>query len=572
MGSTTIFNLPAELLDRIYAYLHWDRTTHLIPSRPDISSISLACKPLRQSVIPLLFRNVDLCLRWADGELLEPGLYRLRREKPDLARHIRCVHICTRLGYKPGSYREDVASFAVPDDVVDWLTPELTERSADDRYHVKLGTVHRKRVRDVVQKHYKSVSETNLLAEEAVGTTEALMQQLVAQSSYASHEQREQVENESAKAAHRNLEQLGANGYNRADDSLPESPHPTAPWKARPADQRIKCRTDALATVMLCLPATVTEIMLESDGINDVGNAVLDLFSLYVLASALEVFNTRLEKLTVSANTRPSPSRRRGFTLTGPVTDEVRKSSSIITDDIVSGLTNVKKLTLSSPTSSFGVVEPGGPHCDAREPSRWHALPAQTLTALEFSDVRMSEEDLDKLLKSAQHFAPLKKLVIRNLCLWMTSMRRRLMQQQMQAQGQPATAPMVAELGWLRFLISLRRALPTTRFELADLHAERGVHRGSLPASALNWLLTEAVPPATERDIANDMPVIDHQREVRLFEDFESFLPLWEAEDSVRGVQAAEQRKDGALVDAAMCSRWKLFANVRRDQGEWTTL
>ena len=57
--------------------------------------------------------------------------------------------------------------------------------------------------------------------------------------------------------------------------------------------------------------------------------------------------------------------------------------------------------------------------------------------------------------------------------------------------------------------------------------------------------------------------MIDSDREARLTQDFNDFIPLWEAEDSERGDQAKEARKDGKLVDLAMTSRWKTYANLR---------
>ncbi|TKA74727.1 hypothetical protein B0A55_04029, partial [Friedmanniomyces simplex] len=84
------------------------------------------------------------------------------------------------------------------------------------------------------------------------------------------------------------------------------------------------------------------------------------------------------------------------------------------------------------------------------------------------------------------------------------------------------------------------------------------------PPSALAWLMREAVP-AGQADV-------DFQREERLQEDFESFQGLWEAEDGEVGVAAREHRLRVDLVDAAMCSRWRQFENVRKDKGEWETL
>jgi hypothetical protein len=97
-------------------------------------------------------------------------------------------------------------------------------------------------------------------------------------------------------------------------------------------------------------------------------------------------------------------------------------------------------------------------------------------------------------------------------------------------------------------------------------YARVGKLPSTLPASALNWLKKEAVPPGA---------TVDFDREERLFEDFESFLFLWNAEDGEMGRLAAAERngpQGGKLVDLAFTSRWQIFENVRRDRGEWMTM
>ena len=78
MAVHTILTLPTELLDRVYSYLDWDPSTSLQPVRPGIISISLTCKRLRETVLPLVFKNVTLKLRWVEGSLAEPALFRIR--------------------------------------------------------------------------------------------------------------------------------------------------------------------------------------------------------------------------------------------------------------------------------------------------------------------------------------------------------------------------------------------------------------------------------------------------------------------------------------------------------------
>jgi len=149
MSRPTILDLPAELLDRVYSYLDWDRTISLTPEREDIFNISLACKHLRDSILPLVFRNVRLSLRWIDGELIEPSLFRLRRHHPELAQHVRCVHIDTKHGHYYGRRRTETP-FRLPEESYNWLNPELAVWS-DSRHYLGLNAVHRERIDEVVR-------------------------------------------------------------------------------------------------------------------------------------------------------------------------------------------------------------------------------------------------------------------------------------------------------------------------------------------------------------------------------------------------------------------------------------
>ena len=120
-------------------------------------------------------------------------------------------------------------------------------------------------------------------------------------------------------------------------------------------------------------------------------------------------------------------------------------------------------------------------------------------------------------------------------------------------QGRPN---LVLEAPWLYLMVELRRSLPPdTCITNANIRYRSFQLTSPVPESALRWILKEAIPPGAE---------VDHQRAERLFEDFESFLLLWAAEDSERGRIAREERKKGDLVDVAMCNRWKQFENVRR--------
>ena len=73
-------DLPRELLDAILSYLDWHPSAELCPTRPDLLSSSLACRALRASAVPLIFRTVTLALRWSDSVLMEPKLVQLDGE------------------------------------------------------------------------------------------------------------------------------------------------------------------------------------------------------------------------------------------------------------------------------------------------------------------------------------------------------------------------------------------------------------------------------------------------------------------------------------------------------------
>lgn len=567
MAPGGILDLPAELLDRIYSYLDWNHTTDLVPHRPDIRRVSLTCRHLRESVIPLLFRNVTLCLRWIDGELTEPSLFALRRHRPDLAQHIRCVYICTKVGrqgYWPSQEKPDEHPlFSVPEDVEDWLNPELAYWPGSN-YYADLNAAHRARVNSVVGELFKRVSISYELAEDSdAGTAESLVCQLVSQTSYTSRKHKERLDGARACGAplfsrpvprRRNDQQIGSSAGSGAHQSEDELRSPATAWRRGPADQRLKQQTDALATVMLCIPATLIEVVFEACT-HGLDKSPQNRYAMHVVAAAMAVFDGRLESLTavMSNHLSPRPSIRNAHNIQTMETVETANANEI-TAEIIAGLTGLKSLVLASTTDSQGTSHYGGLQRDSPNLERWYALPAvQNLTTLEFWNMSFSDEDSEKLIRTIPHFHALQRIGLKNICLFIRGIAARLQLNVVASR----------EVAWLRFLIALRRAMPCTLIEVGNAHCEANQARGLLSQSAVDWLVIEAVPPGRP---------VDHQREQRLFEDFESFLPLWDAEDSVRGRLAAEERKSGQLVDAAMCSRWKQFENVRRDQGEWRTI
>lgn len=90
-----------------------------------------------------------------------------------------------------------------------------------------------------------------------------------------------------------------------------------------------------------------------------------------------------------------------------------------------------------------------------------------------------------------------------------------------------------------------------TEIQLKDLTGHV-TQESMLPACAVAWIRDMAIPIGA---------VVDLERQDRLLEDFQSFLPMWIAEEEDdRGVMALKEwdRALGRnLCDAAMSTRWR---------------
>lgn len=117
----SILDLPTELILQVAAYLDW--STELCPTKPDIFSLSTTCSQIREAIIPLVFKDVTFRLRWQDGALVEPYLYKLRLHYPDIAEHIRSV--CIRTNFEDDGRNpqgpQNLNVFAAPKGRPDWL-------------------------------------------------------------------------------------------------------------------------------------------------------------------------------------------------------------------------------------------------------------------------------------------------------------------------------------------------------------------------------------------------------------------------------------------------------------------
>lgn len=496
------------------------------------------------------------------GELLEPPLFRLRREKPELSRWIRSVHIHTAIGNRPRQTTSPPV-FAAPDDIEDWLSPELTvldrESEGERKWHHDLHSLHRNRLNHVVKERAHSLPIVSERHEQPWGA-EQLMRKLIMMTSLDALKKRFRTSgsvyeaslpwqsspsNWSPEHPFRPLT-IDDNHLGPFDESVQ-----TWRWHPSSADRRRKREVDALAVVMLCLPPTLSDITFE------VGNAPDDthLFALHVFAAILEVYNTRLEALTIIGSTQESDAR-----------------GKIVTHSHIVGLTNIRTLRLAGGRSTK--VSTGDTPFDVANPECWHALRETTLRTLEFWNVAFTvQTDVRSLLQTAANFPPVNSIALRNVMLCTLAVnQRRLHAIQAQSQGLPSSssnynlqASSSPETNLLLLLITLRRMHPQTNLSFSDLWSDTQPLRSKLTPSALHWLHTEAVPVGAR---------LDFEREQRLVEDFETFLPLWEAEDNGRGIEAREDRmkRGGELADAAMCSRWRQFTNVARDRGEWLTM
>ncbi|KAI6820857.1 hypothetical protein KC332_g5554 [Hortaea werneckii] len=514
-----MLSLPPELLQRIFAFLDWDRSAHLTPERGDILNISLTCKRLRHTIRPLLFHSVSLCLRWVDGELLEPPLFRLRREKPELSRWIRNVHVHAASGCRPGQTTLP-PTLAAPDDREDWLSPELTtldqESEGERKWHQDLHSLHRNRLDHLVQERAQCVPIVSERHEQPYGV-EQLMRRLIVTTGFEAARQRART-NSTANAA------LPGRNTNSPDPFRPstmdensadplDQPAQAGRWNPANADRRRKQEIDALAVVMLCLPPTLSDIVFE------VGDAPDDahLFALHVFAAILEAYNTHLEALTIIGTTQQSDA-----------------GAKVVTHSHIVDLSNIRTLRLAGTRSTltFDISS------DASNQETWLALRESTsnLRTLEFWNVAFTAQtDVCSLLHTTATFASVESIALRNVMLvTLAEHRRRLYELHARSQGLPSSSSSnyklhvcsSPETNLLLLLIKLRQMHPQTNLAFTDPRSNKDLLRSKLPPSALKWLQTEAVPVDAS---------LEFERVKRLFEDFESFLPLWKAEDSGRG-------------------------------------
>lgn len=161
----------------------------------------------------------------------------------------------------------------------------------------------------------------------------------------------------------------------------------------------------------------------------------------------------------------------------------------------------------------------------------WHNS-SHTVRILDLRNMRANTTELLQLIRG---FDSVEKLVLQSIVLCLPRGHN----------PNGYTYPRI----WLSFCLDLRKTMQqSVKIELGDL---RGAASGPLPVCAAIWIQNMAIPPRA---------VIDFEREERLMEDFDSFLPMWAAEEEMdRGKSALEEWKRSlgrGLCDSAMSRRW----------------
>lgn len=451
---------------------------------------------------------------------MEPALFRIRRDHPHLANYVRSVYIETQFGQLRGSYW-NLKDFSVPGQLSSWLQPTdasgTHEHAIESSHHQRLQSI----ARTVLGKYnYPAVpDESSPQVQDDLTFAKTIQQQLLASSSG-------------------NLEETSRIGEESELDTRQGaidriSSFPTTTREQRRAQRDARVELDALMVVLLCLPSCVNSLAFETVHSHR-SDTLQNTFALHVAAAALRVFGHRLQRLTMITSPERMPHPRRN--VNDPRQPEFYSENSIITEDVLSHVTHVGTLILSD---HHGNGNPRYREIDSDWQVRWHVL-ANILTQLELWNMQSHAVDLLALVTG---FTNLQSLTLKNLVLGAPP----------NPQHQPHRQA-VDQLYWLAFFIELRRQMPTLKFRFGELKSwGEQLRMVILPKSALHWLTQEAVPEGS---------VIGFDRETRLTEDFESFLPLWYAEDGEPG-KLAKEKGHGKLVDDAMASRWKTFQNQR---------
>lgn len=546
-----LLKLPAELLDRIYTHLDWCPLVALEPTRPDIFSLSLTCKRLRETVLPTLFRHVTLRLRWCNDVLLEPAVFRLRKEHPDLARHVRCVMIeveydqLSRPLSSQSSYdalekawaryqRDFDASsayrpFVLDGGVENWLIPR--EPSGQAQIDSSLETYRTHAVN-----HYRALHAS---LEAAGGSSDdfawlAENQAAERQEAYIYQQRRKERFAQNIRKQANEDRIFRATGQYPADDDFDNAgmnystPPPKDPkmWTER---SRAKLRIDALALALSCVPPSAQSLILNAVAPGPDINHLQNL-ALAVTAETIVVLGSRLTSLSML--TREVTTHRMPADLLARV--EARKpqfgEALHLTPEVLTCLTGLKTLRLSG--SGKDSVTRHTRKELAR--SQYWSQVNETLDKLELWHLDADESNLFSFMT---RFPNVRDIRLHHMRL------------------SSATRHRPANMDWhcaqavslLQFAITFRRTMPQTSL---CLHSVEHFHKSHVPAGAVRFITAEVCPIGKP---------VDDGRVQRLMQDFESFFPYWLAEESEVIDRVAQAKEFGNLIDQAMSSRFKIF-------------
>ncbi len=424
----------------------------------------------------------------------------------------------------------ELNSFVVPEGLPDWVNPASVPD--DPTYAVEV--LHRRRVNDVARKLFETLEPTNSLQDDyplqlrhrmrsffdhILGRSGAscIRPDVVSQQSLPRNSPR----GEELLGEHTSLIPL----HERVSDASRRQE-----IDKRAENMRLKVELDALVVVMLCLPATLTSITFEAHrrGSKDVKR---NAFALRVAKMTIEIFGDRIQEFAMV--TSPSQRQRAAQGLSRHADFDME--SAVLSSSVLDRFDVLHTLALSDHPDPDNTMRR---FSISEEQVQWQSL-GSTLAHLDLRNLESDSHNLPQFIKSFEH---LRLLTLKNVMLVNGT----------QAPPQAALRRDVGPTLWLSVLIGIRRHMPSLEIHLHELRWSRD--STYLPRSAIHWLNLNAVPTGCS---------IDFERETRLKEDFETFLLLWNAEDSERGDQAREARKDGSLVDAAMVSRWKTYAHLR---------
>lgn len=375
MSTTTILSLPNELLEGIFNYLDWGTTASLTPQKVDIFNLSLTCRQIRQAVLPILFRDVTLKLRWVDGALVEPSLFRLRTSAPNLAKYVKCVHIDTVFGPSTKAQRA-LKSFRVPENLLDWVDPSSTGQSSVERPRER---AHRQRTLNVASALFDSPQYAGLMndcPQELQDHVGRLMRQLFGDIT-GSHRT-----NLSPKDAGDVSNGVSFGGSGEEVHLATPGPEQT---RRRNQYRDLRLQLDALVLVMLCLPPSVNSLVfqaLRTDRVDTLQNV----FALHVATAAIKIFGDRLQRLSWITCTSDR--------LFGDDNGDRKGENNILTTDVLRKLVSLKSLALGS--GDMGEEYPSRENLARR--GRWHAI-ANTVTHLELWNMDAEPAALVELIK-----------------------------------------------------------------------------------------------------------------------------------------------------------------------------